>query len=69
VLRKGGGADSVITQAMLSGPHESVKNVYQNVVDKYQVTLSDDLTGCCIHTVRYPWHEMTECCIQESTHE
>lgn len=37
VFKSGGGADQVITQAILKGANESIRNVYQNVADKYQV--------------------------------
>jgi len=38
VFKSGGGADQVITQAILKGANESIRNVYQNVADKYQVS-------------------------------
>lgn len=37
MFKSGGSADQVITQAILKGANESIRNVYQNVADKYQV--------------------------------
>ena len=39
VFKSGGSADQVITQALLKGANESIRNVYQNVADKYQVCI------------------------------
>ncbi len=40
VFKSGGGADQVITQAILKGANESIRNTYMNVQDKYRDVLT-----------------------------
>jgi len=49
VFKSGGGADQVITQAILKGANESIRNVYQNVADKYQDVLTLEASIAELH--------------------
>ncbi|GAB5029977.1 epimorphin family [Nannochloropsis oceanica] len=49
VFKSGGGADEVITQAILKGANESIRSVYQNVADKYQDVLTLEASIAELH--------------------
>lgn len=49
VLKSGGGADQVITQAILKGANESIRNVYQNVASKYEDVLTLEASIAELH--------------------
>lgn len=49
VFKSGGGGDQVITQAILKGANESIRNVYQNVADKYQDVLTLEASIAELH--------------------